>query len=716
MENFFGFWIRNLKKHLFLFFLLTIFNLFGIDPNLDPKNYHVGAQPLTASQIAHIEKNWPQVLGVRPNKYGAARIQEHLKRQGITLGGMEVASNNQDEFITNKNSNTNNLNAQSYLQSVALLPSVNNSQLPCFPPIGDQQQLGACVGWSTTYYQATHEYGLLNGINNKTSSTNILSPKWTYNMLNFGQDGGAFPQDAYSLLATNGATSIVNFPYDTNYREWDLKTQDWISALSYRMNNPVFMNINGPTDINTVKQILNNGHVVTFVTFAYSWQMTKVSADPSQPNNPYAGQNAISWMNGTSGGHQTTIVGYDDNVWIDINGNGQVDSGEKGAFLIANSWGTGWANNGYVWISYDAFFSTSMVPNGPTTNRQPIAQMLFSITPKQASYTPKAIAKFSLSQASRNELKVSLGSSSTGAAAPTQTFQSKALNQDGGAYAFDGQNPTLETATFALDTTDLLSATNVPQKYYLIVADMAAGNNTTLNSYSIVDLTNNNEVPFTGTPITFDNSTIQPSVVFQQTVNPVKPTINITSPANLSTINGTVAITAQVNGNVNVKNVDFYIDSTLIGIDLTTPYGVSLDTTKVTNGQHNLVAVVYDESGNSASNTITITVQNSNFTNFPSYLTYQQNMNSEWADGAQYCATLKNTGTRSITDLKIKISAPITNISFCNATVVASDNQSVTIDLASTTKPIVPGAVISFNYIIHPSTAPRVNFVSATQV
>ncbi len=44
--------------------------------------------------------------------------------------------------------------------------------------------------------------------------------------------------------------------------------------------------------------------------------------------------------------------GYDDNIWVDINSNGTVDSGEKGAFRIANSWGTGWGEGGYGWLPY----------------------------------------------------------------------------------------------------------------------------------------------------------------------------------------------------------------------------------------------------------------------------------------------------------------------------------------------------------------------------
>ena len=36
-----------------------------------------------------------------------------------------------------------------------------------------------------------------------------------------------------------------------------------------------------------------------------------------------------------------TVLGYNDDIWVDINNNGIVDTGER-AFRIANSWGTGW--------------------------------------------------------------------------------------------------------------------------------------------------------------------------------------------------------------------------------------------------------------------------------------------------------------------------------------------------------------------------------------
>jgi len=37
---------------------------------------------------------------------------------------------------------------------------------------------------------------------------------------------------------------------------------------------------------------------------------------------------------------------------VDLNGDGQVSASEKGALRIANSWGTGWGEAGYMWIKY----------------------------------------------------------------------------------------------------------------------------------------------------------------------------------------------------------------------------------------------------------------------------------------------------------------------------------------------------------------------------
>lgn len=60
--------------------------------------------------------------------------------------------------------------------------------------------------------------------------------------------------------------------------------------------------------------------------------------------------------------HAITIVGYDDNKGIDINGDRKVTGAEKGDFKVRNSWGTNAHNNGEYWVLYDAIVnSTSQI-------------------------------------------------------------------------------------------------------------------------------------------------------------------------------------------------------------------------------------------------------------------------------------------------------------------------------------------------------------------
>jgi C1A family cysteine protease len=609
-------WARRSIQVLSILCLLTSASL--VNAEADAKQAHgKGLNPHSPEQLKKIEQTWPRIVGVRPNKIGVQRIQEHLKSKGLEAQEL-VPAHPEEELITV-------VGQSKSLESLPLtaLPSnVDNSTLASFPPIGDQQSEGSCVAWASTYYQASHEIGLLNGNNNKTSNTHVLSPKWTYNLLNGGVDGGLIFDDAYILLAQNGAPSISSFPYvNGDFTSWDLNPQDWIAAISNRMAPAQYVaGIGGQTqNLTAIKQLLTNGHIVPFATFIDSWVFTHILSDPSNPNSPYVGQYACTYMNGTAGSHFINIIGYDDNIWIDVNGNGQVDAGERGAFLVANSWGTSWANSGYTWISYDAFLNQSAVVNGPSANRVAAASVennyVFAVVPKAANYSPSIVGQFSLTQSLRNQISIKAGISNPSQTSPTQIFNCYALMNQGGPLKFNGTVGGPGTKTFAVDMTDLLGSATGTERYYLVTGDNTPGNPTILTAYALLDLVNNKQVKCTGLPLQVDNGQIAPYIDYAFNGIPNQPpVVNITSPANNATVQGTITVAANASSNIGISHVDFYVGSVLKQSDTAAPYLYQLDTTQLSNSLEELSALAYDTNGNGAQSNILVTVNNSGFT------------------------------------------------------------------------------------------------------
>lgn len=258
---------------------------------------------------------------------------------------------------------------------VRSLPSyVDLSTDPCFPPLGQQGSLNSCVAFATTYYQFSYEVNKLNGV---TSASNrvVYSPKWTYNFINDGTDDGGDMSDAFTVLENYGALKLSDLPYDNNYNWLPGNTnyssnemiEERIDALHTRIsslgtcslpNTGTVINSPSDSDLYVIKSLLNSGKVLTVSTinsFNYKYGVDH--------NNSTINVNYRCYLNYNSNdGHALAVVGYDDNVWCDVNNNGIAETCEKGAFKCANSLGSVGSNNdtnGYKWILYDALNAVS---------------------------------------------------------------------------------------------------------------------------------------------------------------------------------------------------------------------------------------------------------------------------------------------------------------------------------------------------------------------
>ncbi len=326
--------------------------------------------------------------------------------------------------------------------------AVDNSELPCFPPIFYQGELNSRTSVAVTYYQLTHMTGLARGWDQKRPGATRFSPLWTFNLINGGNNLGAFQSKAYTALLAHGAATLKEVPYRsslnpaTNYRRWPDDPELWQRALEYRIERfGVIQDNNVVSLLRRIKLLLVNGHVLTTATAIDGWNKETIVDNPySRLDNPYVGEFIATTVAKVPGNHCITIVGYNDDIWVDLNGNGQVDPGEKGALKIANSWGTADWNRGFRWLHYSALYAPRDEDDAAVRAPALYANQVFWMTAAR-DYNPELVMQVDLPPMYRNEYSLSAGvgnrPEATDATAPNFAY-----DFNGGRYGIDGRgNP-----------------------------------------------------------------------------------------------------------------------------------------------------------------------------------------------------------------------------------------------------------------------------------
>lgn len=361
--------------------------------------------------------------------------------------------------------------------------SVDNSTLNAFPPIKNQGSQGSCGAFSSTYYQMTHMTALARGWNAKTGGDSThFSPKWTYNMMNGGGDNGTFIDDNLSMMRDHGCALWSDFPYTgltSDVLPWCLTASVWSNAISYRMNDfSTLTSLYTSNGLAALKAVLDNGYVVTFDTYSPwsygGWVQGAVGNDPATTNdNAFVGQQICKYVRAQDWGHAMTIVGYNDNIWCDLNTNGVVDAGEKGALKIANSWGT-WANSGYAWFSYDALKTDSAVAGWNPSDKvygfgygDSAASCIAYVITARSSYNPRFLARFTINHAQRSMISLSVGRDTTSVTnSPSTSWTPTGLSYCGGTYAFNGTSTACD-GTFFLDLSSVVTDPSLLRRYFI---------------------------------------------------------------------------------------------------------------------------------------------------------------------------------------------------------------------------------------------------------
>ncbi len=610
-----------------------------------------GAVRPTDEQKAWEDAAMIRIQAIRPNALGLQRANAERSRRGkkpltardagVAAVGNEISGTTSEEPASATAPAATGTTGGTAV-AAALPATVNNTTLKYFPPIRSQGSLGSCAQFSAVYYTLTHMTAMARDWDAKNGGDSYrFSPKWTYNMVNGGVDGGSWHTDAYAIAQKHGLATWAEFPYDSNYRQWCTDGAVWQHAISFRANQTGKVSgLDTDAGLAQLKQLLANGYVLNFATYIYSWQYKTIGNDPSTTaDDALVGQNCAILSYGTSGGHAMTIVGYNDDIWVDINGNGAVDSGEKGALLIANSWGSTWNGNGMVWVAYDALKPVSAVTGGPTARN---SEGLFWYkeacwVTARPTYQPTLVAKFTLNAALRNQISMTLGvSSSTGTQPSSYWYPTIVLANAGGAYAFDGTTTACD-GTFCLDFSDLAAGASGPMKYYLSTKDNASGSPTAVKSFQLLDLTYAIQTAAAGLPVSVDASTLLSAVLYDTTTGDIPPTAQMTATPTSGYLPLTVAFDASTSTDADgtIAAYDWNFGDGVLGT------GITVSHTYTTAGTFTAVLTVTDDKGAKSTKSVAITVTD------PSILAAPSNLSASAVTGGAKLKWTDNSGSET---------------------------------------------------------------------
>ena len=243
---------------------------------------------------------------------------------------------------------------------------VNNMEARCFPPVFNQAG-GSCGSASRIGYMFTHEMNAFRNVDGSLEEN--LYPThfvWLFTRGNSGKEAFVTDVGVPSAATYGGRTYSALFGNQSDGDEafgWMNGYDKWYSGMFNRVETvaQIPANVSSAEGREAVKNWLwnHNGDADYAVGgLAGIGVATGTLKDiPSTPTNDEIGLTGLKCVDhwGDQVNHALTIVGYDDRVEFDLDGDGvfgEADADEKGAWIIVNSWGTKWGNGGAIYCPY----------------------------------------------------------------------------------------------------------------------------------------------------------------------------------------------------------------------------------------------------------------------------------------------------------------------------------------------------------------------------
>ena len=463
---------------------------------------------------------------------------------------------------------------------VQLPPFVYNGQDKYFPPIFNQDG-GSCGSAAAIGYQFTHEMNSYRDLDASLPENQYPSHfTWLLAYQNSDTEGMARSIGIPNVPTYGGRTYSRLFgsqTHDDPDYGWMQGYDKWYSAMWNKVAYDVtFAPTNTPEGRQELKEWLYNhsgddtmhgGGVAGIGVAAYgTW-----AAIPNSAANKAAGVVGMKYVKawGDTFNHALTVCGYDDRIEFDLDGDGKIgeaDEDEVGAWIIANSWGDGWENKGFIYCPYKYSYSVG----NDTWTWSPGAHII------RQDYRPLRTIKLLMDYSRRSELLLSAGvSENLNATKPEKTIVFEHFRYAGNTLGADPapEVPMLgrwadgihsEPMEFGYDLTDLTFAVDrtKPLKYFFIVkTKTGAIGNGHIYKASII----NYEVENDGVEIPFGQTDVEIKNRGRETlISVVVPGEQLYPPSNLSVEDGVLVWSAPQPSSLTLTGYHVYEGSRLV--------------------------------------------------------------------------------------------------------------------------------------------------------